>query len=99
MLGQMGSTVALAVQAGLQTDDLADWPKSSGRAYYFVLAWAVVCGGVYVVFSRSYGTPEGEHQRARARVAAPGEARCDAEKGVKMEESPRSAGLPYLLPP
>lgn len=72
MLRQLGSAVTLAVQAGLQTQNVADWPKSSGRAYYFVLAWAVVCGGIYVVFYRPYGTPEEEHRLARARIAGSG---------------------------
>lgn len=93
MLAQAGGAITLAVQAGLQTKDLADWPKSSGRAYYFMLAWAVVCGGIYVASYRPYGTPEEEHRRARARIAASGKSLGVPEVEAELAEATNSAPL------
>lgn len=93
MLAQVGGSICLAVQAGLQTKNIADWPKSSGRAYYFMLAWAVVCGGAYVIFHRPYGTPEEEHRRARARIAASGKSLGVPEAETEVAETNSSAPL------
>ena len=73
VLAQVGGAVALAVQAGLQTDNLSDWPKSSGRAYWFMVAWVAVLSLQYVIF---YRKPEGvaeEHEKARKRIREAGQ--------------------------
>lgn len=68
VLAQIGGAICLAVQAGLQTNNLADWKQSSGRAFWFLVAWVAVLAITYVVFHREPGTPEEEHELARKRI-------------------------------
>lgn len=72
VLAQIGGAICLAVQAGLQTNDLADWKQSSGRAFWFLVAWVAVLAITYVVFHREPGTPEEEHELARKRIKEAG---------------------------
>jgi hypothetical protein len=55
------------VQAGLQTN-LVDWREPNGRAYWFTIAWVTVLTLQYVVFYKTPGTPEEEHEAARRRI-------------------------------
>jgi len=71
VLAQVGGAVALAVQAGLQTN-LVDWRESSGRAYWFMVAWVAVLTLQYVIFYKTPGTPEEEHEAARRRIQESG---------------------------
>ena len=71
VLAQVGGAVTLAVQAGLQTD-LTDWKKSSGRAFWFLVAWFAVGTIQYVVFFKPFGTAEEEHAATRQRIKESG---------------------------
>lgn len=78
VLAQVGGAVALAVQAGLQTN-LVDWKKSSARSFWFMIAWVGVLALQYVIFYKTPGTPEEEHAAARKRIADSGK-----DEGVTM---------------
>ena len=71
VLAQVGGSVTLGVQAGLQTN-LLDWRKSSGRAYWFMLAWIAAGALQYVIFYKPYGTVEEEHEATRQRIKESG---------------------------
>ena len=64
--------MTLAVQAGLQTNNLADWKKSSGRAYWFMVAWVAVLSLQYLIFYKKPASVEEEHERARQRIKESG---------------------------
>ncbi|ORX36582.1 major facilitator superfamily domain-containing protein [Kockovaella imperatae] len=68
VLAQVGGAICLAVQAGLQTDDLADWKKSSGRAYWFMVAWVAVLSLQYLILYRKPASVAEEHERAMQRI-------------------------------
>lgn len=68
VLAQVGGAVTLGVQAGLQTDNLADWTHSSARAFWFMIAWVAVLAGQYVIFYRQPDSQEREHEMARERI-------------------------------
>ena len=71
VVAQVGVAVTLAVQAGLQTD-LRDWKESSGRGYWFMVAWAAACALQYTIFYKPYGTPAEEHEATRRRIRESG---------------------------
>jgi hypothetical protein len=72
VLAQVGGAVVLAVQAGLEGTDLANWKISSARAFYFQIGWTALLAIQYVVFYKKPGTPEEEHIAARKRIADAG---------------------------
>jgi hypothetical protein len=80
VLAQIGGAIVLAVQAGLEGTNLADWKISSARAYYFQIGWTALLVIQYVVFYKTPGTPEEEHEAARRRIA---EAKID--EGIVTE--------------
>jgi len=58
----------LAVQAGLQTSNPADWTTSGARAFWFMLAWVAILALQYIVFYKTPETQEREHEMARQRM-------------------------------
>ncbi|ORY32785.1 major facilitator superfamily domain-containing protein [Naematelia encephala] len=68
VVAQIGGAICLAVQAGLQTDDLADWKKSSGRGFWFMVAWTAILAITYAVLYKQPGTPAEEHAAAMQRI-------------------------------
>lgn len=72
VVAQVGGAIALAVQAAFETEDLADWMKSAGRTFWFILAWSAVLGLQYRILWRRPGTPAEEHEMARKRIAQTG---------------------------
>ena len=68
VLAQVGGAITLAVQAGLQTDNLADWGKSSARGFWFMVAWTAALSLQYIIFYRQPQSQEIEHQLARQRI-------------------------------
>jgi len=80
-MAQIGGAIALAVQAGLQTQDLSNWKSGSARGFWFMVAWVAVLCGQYVIF---YKTPEDvltEHENTRRRIAE-----ANLDEGVVVEK-------------
>ncbi|EIW70400.1 hypothetical protein TREMEDRAFT_28441 [Tremella mesenterica DSM 1558] len=71
VVAQVGGSVCLAVQAGMETN-LAVWKQSGARAFYFLLAWAAVLCFQFLIFYKTPGTPAEEHDATRKRIAASG---------------------------
>ena len=67
VLAQVGGAITLAVQAGLQSD-LVNWKESSGRAFWFLVAWIAACSLQYIIFFKPYATVETEHAATRQRI-------------------------------
>jgi hypothetical protein len=80
-MGQVGGAIALAVQAGLQTTDLADWAKGSARGFWFMVAMVAVLCGQYVIFYKTPGGMAEEHERTRARIAD-----ANLDEGIVVEK-------------
>ncbi|KAK4687340.1 hypothetical protein P7C73_g2775, partial [Tremellales sp. Uapishka_1] len=72
VLAQVGGAICLAVQAGLQGNNLDDWKHSSARGFYFMIAFTAVLAIQYVVFYKTPESKEREHELARERIAASG---------------------------
>jgi hypothetical protein len=70
VMAQVGGAVTLAVQAGLDVsgEGFFDWKKTSGRAYWFMIAWVAVLAGQYAILYRDAGDPTEEHERTRQRI-------------------------------
>ncbi|WWD03085.1 hypothetical protein V865_001131 [Kwoniella europaea PYCC6329] len=70
VLAQIGGAITMAVQAGLQDTSsiLPEWSKSGSRTWYFMIAWTVVLGIQFIVFYKTPGTPQEEHELARKRI-------------------------------
>ncbi len=73
VLAQVGGAIALAVQAGLQTNNISDWKHSSARSFWFMLAWIAVLSLQYIVFYKQPVSQEEEHELARQRIKAANE--------------------------
>ncbi|KAL7421600.1 hypothetical protein Q5752_003369 [Cryptotrichosporon argae] len=69
VVAQIGGAVALAVQSGLEQPILTEW-KPNARAYWYELALFGVVGTAFLVFYKTPGTPEDEHEAARRRIRA-----------------------------
>ena len=68
VLAQVGAAIALAVQAGLQTDNIADWTHSSARSFWFMVVWTAILAGQYIIFYRRPASQKEEHELARGRI-------------------------------
>lgn len=67
VVAQTGGTIALAVQAGLEGDDLSKW-RTVARGFWFELAAFAAVAIAYAVFYKTPGAPEEEHELARERI-------------------------------
>ena len=67
-IAQLGGAIALAVQAGLQTKDVANWKQSGARSFWFMVAWVAVLSLQYVIFYRQPESQAREHELARQRM-------------------------------
>lgn len=67
---QVGGAITLAVQAGLEKKNLADWKGSAAYGYWFMLAWALACTGQFVILYKQPVSVEEEHKLARQRIQA-----------------------------
>ncbi|KAK8869869.1 hypothetical protein IAR55_000437 [Kwoniella newhampshirensis] len=68
---QVAGAITLAVQASFEGDGL-DWHLAGRRSFWFVFAWTAVLVLQYVVFYKTPGTPEEEHEATRKRIADKG---------------------------
>ncbi|KAL1407889.1 hypothetical protein Q8F55_007325 [Vanrija albida] len=79
-LAQVGSAIALGVQAGLEGTELADW-KHNARSFWYEFAALALVATVYAVFySEPRGTLE-EHSLTRERIAELEERFADRKAG------------------
>ncbi|WRT67097.1 uncharacterized protein IL334_004063 [Kwoniella shivajii] len=69
VIAQVAGAITLAVQASFEGGGFADWKHVGGRSFYFQIAWTAVLTIQYVVFYKTPGTPEEEHEAARKRIA------------------------------
>ncbi|WWC61164.1 uncharacterized protein I303_103744 [Kwoniella dejecticola CBS 10117] len=72
VLAQIAGAITLAVQASFEGDGIADWKLVGRRSFYFQIAWTAILVIQYLVFYKTPGTPEEEHEAARRRIAAKG---------------------------
>jgi hypothetical protein len=66
-MGQVGTAVCLAVQAGMEGGSLADWRRNA-RSFWFEFAAVGAVGLVYMVGFKVPESPEREHELARERM-------------------------------
>nr|XP_019046433.1 hypothetical protein I302_05182 [Kwoniella bestiolae CBS 10118]OCF25363.1 hypothetical protein I302_05182 [Kwoniella bestiolae CBS 10118] len=69
-VAQIGASLALSVQAGLQdtSDAVPTWENSGSRTWHFMIAWTTVLGLQFTIFFKPPGTPEEEHEATRRRI-------------------------------
>ncbi|WVR05124.1 hypothetical protein IAU60_002136 [Kwoniella sp. DSM 27419] len=72
VIGQISGAICLAVQASFEGAGFRDWKLIARRGMYFQIAWTAALTIQYVVFYKTPGTPEEEHEAARARIRASG---------------------------
>ncbi|KAL8283968.1 hypothetical protein RQP46_005081 [Phenoliferia psychrophenolica] len=77
VLSQVGGSVCIAVQAGLQGSDYKVWSSSAANGYWFVFAYTGVLALQYVIFYKTPASTEEEHERARLRMKDPGSPASD----------------------
>ncbi|WVF72255.1 hypothetical protein IAT40_007067 [Kwoniella sp. CBS 6097] len=72
VVAQIGGAITLAVQASFEGEGIRDWKLVGRRSFYFQIAWTAVLTIQYVVFYKTPGTPEEEHEAARKRIRESG---------------------------
>lgn len=85
-MAQVGAAVALAVQAGLQGPNIADWKQSSAPGCYFMIGFVAVCGRQFVLLYKQPQSAEVEHELARKRIRE-STLRMTADSTLKMRNS------------
>ncbi|ODO03412.1 efflux protein EncT [Cryptococcus wingfieldii CBS 7118] len=77
VMSQVAGAITLAVQASFEGDGLMDWNKAARRSFYFQIAWTAALALQFVIFYKTPGTTEEEHEATRKRIEASGK-----DKGV-----------------
>ncbi|WWC62078.1 uncharacterized protein I303_104668 [Kwoniella dejecticola CBS 10117] len=69
-VAQIGASVALSVQAGLQdtSNEIPEWSVSGSRTWYFMIAWVSLLALQFIIFFKQPASPEKEHELARKRI-------------------------------
>ena len=69
---QIAGAITLAVQASFEGDGVADWNKAGRRSFYFQIAWTAILLLQFLIFYKTPGTPDEEHEAARKRIKESG---------------------------
>nr|XP_019013488.1 efflux protein EncT [Kwoniella pini CBS 10737]OCF52269.1 efflux protein EncT [Kwoniella pini CBS 10737] len=72
VMAQIAGAITLAVQASFEGAGISNWKLVGRRSFYFQIAWTAILVIQYLVFYKTPGTPEEEHEATRQRIAAKG---------------------------
>ncbi|OWZ65584.1 hypothetical protein AYX15_02930 [Cryptococcus neoformans] len=72
VISQVAGAITLAVQASFEGDGVADWNKAGRRSFYFQIAWTAILLLQFLIFYKTPGTPDEEHEAARKRIRESG---------------------------